>query len=149
MTRSQLLNNIAHWLREGGLRALVHRVELERTLSLRDSDPFDSAWVAANDEVQRVLRERALTEGDSRSIEDIARLAFEATTGCPALAPYVSDDLRLIAEAVALGLEFPWISGLFEADLAGDFPFGAIRLSDSRLSDLPASMTGGGESISN
>lgn len=66
-----MLDNITHRLREGGLRALMHHVELDGALSLRDSDPFDSAWVQANDEIQRVLREAASSEGDSRSVEDM------------------------------------------------------------------------------
>ena len=136
------LDRIGRWLRDGGLRGMpAPGEETSLVLDLRDADPFDGAWVRANDEVQSRIRAEPLDPEMDRLISVLAREAFLACGNNRALAPYVSDDFRLIAQSLAVRSDSPWIAGLFETYALGAFPAGTIAPSASSTSDIAAALS--------
>ena len=100
---------------------------LDVMLNMRDDVPFDSAWVKAYK-----LLERGNVASDKRVLVDaISELAFLSTydlTQHDDLAAYVSDDFELIASAMALDIEDPWINGLWQSYKKGSFPYREVEL---------------------
>lgn len=116
--------------------ATFEDVDLDRVLDQRDDDPFDSEWVRCNEDVQE------LSDGQAEDSDEIAVLAhrsFLATseaTDHHDVASYVSDDFRLIGEALLTGYDDPWLSGLLVQYTEGTIPAGEIERSGSTLAEI-------------
>lgn len=132
-----LIKSLSNSVDHGGLLgpATFEDVDLDSALDERDEDEFDGEWVRCNEEVQRVLEDQCL---DSDEVAELAQRSFVAVseaTGQHEVASYVSDDFRLIAEALLAGYDDPWLVGLFSEYADGRFPSGAIERLDVSLAD--------------
>ena len=103
--------------------------DLDLVLDERDEDDFDAEWPRCNDEVQAMLSEASLSEQDDEALDELAQRGFMAVsepTDQHDIASYVSDDFRLIGEALLVGYEDPWLSGLLTEYVVGRIPHGDL-----------------------
>ena len=103
--------------------------DLDLVLDERDEDDFDAEWPRCNDEVQAMLSEASLSEQDDEALDELAQRGFMAVsepTDQHDIASYVSDDFRLIGEALLVGHEDPWLSGLLTEYVEGRIPHGDL-----------------------
>lgn len=118
------------------LIALVHRVQEEGYfesviagiedwqvfLEKRDQPPFDKCWIDAFNAVQRFSYQ---SPNDEAAISVLREFAFKETfrvTEDPEIAAYVSDDIGLIAEALAKSHVTPWCEKMLASYHAGHIP---------------------------
>lgn len=128
---------LVEWIHRGGLRSMpAPGVATESALDLRDEPPFDPEWVRANDEVHARLRDQSVPTGAAEWFDAVAEAAFLACAGNTAIAPYVSDDFRLIAEALLAGDASPWVAGLLATYECGQFPSGVVRATQRSLEEI-------------
>ncbi|WP_420457102.1 hypothetical protein [Rubrivirga sp.] len=121
---------------------LFEAIDLDSVLDERDNDPFDREWMRCNDVVQSLLEEQGDVPED---VSDLARQSFLAASNATDqhdIASYVSDDFRLIAEALSVGYEDQWLSSLLREYGRSQFPTGVLRPSGQTLSEVIESLAG-------
>lgn len=121
---------------------LFEALDLDSVLDERDSDPFDREWVRCNDAVQSLLEEQGDMPVDVSDLAQQSFLAASDVTDQHDIASYVSDDFRLIAEALSAGYEDQWLSSLLREYGRSQFPTGVLRPLDKTLSEVIESLAG-------
>ena len=109
--------------------------DIDKTLDLRDTDPFDKEWSRVND----LLSSFGPVNDDTNQISRLCEAAFKKTyehTENSELAGYVADDFGLIGTALVLDVDDPWLNGLWIAYREGYFPHRDIPILSGRLTDL-------------
>ena len=111
--------------------------ELHNALDARDSDPFDATWMAHYTALQPLEVTHPLQPEERALISRIRERAFKAafaTSSSADLAGYISDDFDLLARALCLDYESPWLSALLHSYVQGTFPTGDLLSHQSSLS---------------
>ena len=131
--QSAVTNGLISW------KAVAAVPDADASLDARDGDPFDGRWVSENEAVQDLTSSNTVDLATAAVIDDVSHNSFVAVsrlTDRHDLASYVSDDVRLLAEAISVGHESPWLSALLERYLRGTFPTGALPPSDKTIASL-------------
>ena len=106
-------------------RALPELEPIDATLVRRDETGSENAWMREREAVGALLQRLPPQNEAKQAIDSISQQAFikafEASSHHD-FAAQVSDDLRLIAEAAAVGYESDTINALWNAYAAGQFP---------------------------
>jgi hypothetical protein len=96
---------------------------IEQIINTRDSDDFSQRWMAAYKAVESRKGQASKNLSElSAQIREAAYLRAYARWKSPDLAAYVSDDFGLIADALALGKEDPWINAMCDSYKNGTIP---------------------------
>ena len=109
--------------RDGFFEAVVSSVnDWDEALDRRDDDVFDSAWIAAFEELKKI---EYSSESDEEGVSDIREYVFKKVYGLvnsSDVAGYISDDIGLVAESISKVCDFEWVKKLFDIYCAGEFP---------------------------
>ncbi len=103
---------------------------IDDMLNDRDASVFDSHWMAAFDRVESKKREIPLNDLDKDRVSRVSELAYLQSFECwksPDIAGYISDDFRLISEALLLGICDVWLSALCLQYFLRTFPYGDLK----------------------
>lgn len=113
---------------------LFKGVDLEKVLDERDTDPFDTIWVRVSEEVQSL--DPSYSNKKSEGIRELAFKASYKNGGEGDIAAYISDDFGLIDDALRLGYNSPWLSGLFQCYVNNSVPCGTLNPQSKTLAEL-------------
>ncbi|HEX8176513.1 MAG TPA: hypothetical protein VF543_15590 [Pyrinomonadaceae bacterium] len=109
-------------------------------LDARDSnEQFEAQWLCVDSEVNQLLRVEEIESGVRQLAEDVRRESFlvvSEATRQHELASYISDDFGLIARAVIVGYDDPWLNGLWMAYKGQSLPKPPIEEYPGKLSNL-------------
>ncbi len=111
------------------IAAIFDGDDIDDLLDLREHEPFDSSWVAA-DKALDEYRSRVSLDAESLSlIDQIREHAYKRVYTLiqnPDAAAFVSDDFGMIATAVALDFRHDFIVSLWSDYQAGFFSRGRL-----------------------
>lgn len=119
----------------------IDHSHIDDYLDLRDSGPFDSAWVAAMDDLEACLGRRTdpADRPKIQKIQDSARKQFYKIiieqSGHPDLAAYASEDIALIVGHIAAGHSNDFVRAIQSAYERGTLPV-PTTLSSSAVPSL-------------
>lgn len=111
----------------------------DELISNRYDAEFEHQWLRVSDCVEQLKRVVPTDNESQKLITFIAEEAFKLVFKWSAnseLAALVYDDIELIAYAVVLGYEDPWLNALLKAYLDHRFPTGLLELLPGRLSEV-------------
>ena len=101
---------------------------VDEVIECRDDLPFETEWLRVYNKV--VPESKSLSDAEKSVIYTICKNSYLQTIGFtenPELAAFVSDDLGLVASALALNYSDPWLNGLWESYRSGRFPHRGIE----------------------
>lgn len=113
---------------------LFESVDLDSALDQRDMEAFEADWLRVFGEVES----RRPPSPELGLVDEIRELAYKRTyrfTEHPGVCAAVSDDLGLVAMALAIGYEDGWLLSLWLAYSSGEFPHAGIRPSGGSLAE--------------
>ena len=119
------LNRLVEWITTMSWRALPELEPIDATLVRRDETGSENAWMREREAVGALLQRLPPQNEAKQAIDSISQQAFIKAFKASShhdFAAQVSDDLRLIAEAAAVGYESDTINALWNAYAAGQFP---------------------------
>lgn len=128
--RLEQLINTGHLL----VQATFADLDVDAVLDQRDSDPFDSAWRLAFENIEATKKHTVIAANDALR-ERAFILVYQHGPGGE-LAAYVSDDFGLLHDALALGSVDFWLAALLRCYLDGRFPCGEIVPLDCTLDEV-------------
>jgi hypothetical protein len=136
-TSIDLLTKITHQIRSTNLLATVGDSQSEHFTEMRDTPNFEERWL----EAFAALNQRAteISEAELRAVDVLREAAFKAAyrnSLNPDFAAFVSDDFELIARAIVLGVDAPWINGLWLCYKNDRFPIGELAAVSGYLRDM-------------
>ncbi|HDS1797308.1 hypothetical protein [Pseudomonas putida] len=109
--------------RDGFFEAVVSSVnDWDEALDRRDDDVFDSAWIAAFEELKKI---EYSSKSDEEGVSGIREYVFKKVYGLvnsSDVAGYISDDIGLVAESISKVCDVEWVKKLFDIYCAGEFP---------------------------
>jgi len=124
---SNKLKLIIEYIQNGAILSSImfDSLDFEIALNERDCQDFEKYWMKSFNAIQKVEKNRPISDEDSDLINFIRELAYKQTyfiTEYPDLCGYVSDDFEIIAKALSLKLDDPWINALWSSYKSGVFP---------------------------
>ncbi len=121
MIMEQLLNSITD--------EMFLNLDSDKLLDSRDCDPFDSNWVQADNDIEKLKSEKGYSDIQKNENKDYCKKAFMKVcavhTSCE-LAEYISDDFGLIYDSLQVGYTSPWLSKLINSYLEHKIPSGDL-----------------------
>ena len=121
LTTKENLLIIKQGITEGRLlpAQILDVYDCDEVLDQRDNDSdFEKQWLRINAEIKKLLQDRNVEYEIQQLAEDIRResfLAISRVTVQHEIASYISDDFGLIAEALMVEYDDPWLNGLWVA----------------------------------
>lgn len=100
-------------------------LDLDAILDSRESASFDDAWVTSWHTIEHAWSARSMAPEGRRAVRVLRRVAFLATSRATCqheVAGCVSDDFELLGKAALLGIDTPFLAGLWAAYASGTIP---------------------------
>jgi len=117
---------------------LFESVDLVSALDQRDTDVFEADWLRVFHEVEARRKEMPLSPEFLGLVDEIRELAYKRTfriTQHPEVCAAVSEDLGLVATALASGYEDGWLRSLWLTYTVGAFPQTSIEPNGGSLAE--------------
>ncbi len=133
------LESLSTRIKEGALLAfsLVEPSDLEGLLDGRDSPEFEQKWLDVFESVD--CRAGELDEAQTAAVDALREVSYKAAFSVsenPDFAAFVCDDFELIGLALILGINDPWLNGLWLSYRDNRFPSGQVDDRPGTLSEL-------------
>ena len=96
--------------------------DIESALNQRDKPHFAQTWMNA---FRQIERNKGGKEDADPRVTRLRELAYRQAFGrwhSPDLAAYISDDIGLIGDALAINHDDTWVNGLLDSYLSHQFP---------------------------
>lgn len=110
----------------GNIPGAVEKLDIEKSLDLRDVPEFDSEWMRIYNLVEQRKNEG---EDSGEELDEICEMAYMKafdTREDDEIAAYVSDDFGLIYDADSLEISDPWLDKLIDCYRRSVFPCGKL-----------------------
>lgn len=108
---------------------------VDEVLELRDQPEFDEEWMRVHGLVKaKVGDDQSILASEEDEVFQAVYSAYESSD----LSACVSEDLGLLARALAAAVEDPWLSALCRAYVEGRFPTGSLKMEETPLGSLVA-----------
>lgn len=146
MNTDHAIDQLIHLLEKGDFFKpdFCKTLKVDLALDERDSDPFDTCWVSAFNEVNAKFLAVKANSSVAEKVNKVRELAFKAIAvlSLGELAEYVCDDFELIAKALLVESKNSLVAALLEVYASGKFPYGDLALSNCDVNDVMKKVVG-------